>query len=143
MLFVFLKLWNWFINNPTADQLINKRQSQNTIFILPILTVILYSDSSEVNNDLTHGSGIGFSVKMLWSCSFKSNKFFIPAEREPDLEGLLMGKKNEEETPAAQKAVEPVEYMAAEQGAGGLTGENQSKKQPENIGTVHYPYIYI
>lgn len=47
-----------------------------------------------------------------------------------------MGKKNGEETLAAEMPDEPVEYLAEEQGV----GEKQPKKQPEDIGTVHYPY---
>lgn len=50
-----------------------------------------------------------------------------------------MGKKNGEETPAAQMPDEPLEYLAEEQGVGVLNGEKQPKKQPEDIGTVHYP----
>lgn len=62
-------------------------------------------------------------------------KLFIPPEREPDMEGILMGKKGEE-SPAAQEAVEPLEYMAEEQGVEGLNEDNQQRKQPENIGIL-------
>lgn len=55
------------------------------------------------------------------------------------MEGIFMGKKKEEENPAAQKTEEPVEYMAEEQGMEGLSVEKQRRKQPENLGTVYYP----
>lgn len=50
-----------------------------------------------------------------------------------------MGKKNGEDTPAAQMPDEPVEYLAEEQGVGLLNEEKELKKQPENMGTAHYP----
>lgn len=61
---------------------------------------------------------------------------FIPPEREPDMEGILMGKKKGEENPAAQKIDEPLEYMAEEQGVEGLNVEEQQRKPPENIGIL-------
>lgn len=53
------------------------------------------------------------------------------------MEGIFMGKKKEEESPAAQKPDEPMEYMAEEQGEEGLSVEKQQqRKQPENIGML-------
>lgn len=64
------------------------------------------------------------------------NKLFIPPDREPDMEGILMGKKKGEENPAAEKIDEPLEYMAEEQGMEGLNVEKQQRKPPENIGIL-------
>lgn len=52
------------------------------------------------------------------------------------MEGILMGKNKGEESPAAQEAVEPLEYMAEDQEVEGLNEDNQQRKQPENIGIL-------
>lgn len=70
------------------------------------------------------------------SCIFQIKQGFYSSEREPDTEGILMGKKNGEETPTSQKVDEPVEYLAEQEVVGGLNVEKQPKKQPENIGIL-------
>lgn len=52
------------------------------------------------------------------------------------MEGILMGKKNAEDSLGAQKTDEPVEYMAEDQGVGGFNEEKPPRKQPENIGIL-------
>lgn len=78
---------------------------------------------------------IEFSVKLFGSSFSELNKLFISPEREPDMEGILMGKKKGEESPA-QKTEEPLEYLAEEQGVEGLSVEKQQRKPPENIGIL-------
>lgn len=67
---------------------------------------------------------------------FQIKQVLYSSEREPNAEGILMGRKNGEETPTSQKMDELVEYMAEEQVVGGLNLDKQPKKQPENIGIL-------
>lgn len=73
-------------------------------------------------------------MKLLWSSFSKLNKFLIPPEREPDIEGILTGKK-EKESPDAQKADEALEYMVEEQAVESLNVGKQ-QKLPDNIGIL-------
>lgn len=53
------------------------------------------------------------------------------------MEGILMGKKGEE-SPAAQKTEEPLEYMEEEQEVEGHNVEKQQRKPPETMGILKY-----
>lgn len=61
---------------------------------------------------------------------------FVPSEREPDVDGIFIGKDKGEEGPAAQKTEEPVEYVAEEPGVGQPNMEKQLRKQSDNIGIL-------
>lgn len=67
---------------------------------------------------------------------FQIKQGLYSSERESDTEGILMGKKNGEETPTSQKVDDPLEYLAEEVVVGGPNVEKQLKKQPENIGIL-------
>lgn len=62
----------------------------------------------------------------------------MPPENDPEMEGMMMGREKADESPAAQKTDEPMEYATEEQAVGQANVEKQLNKQPENMGMYAY-----
>lgn len=73
----------------------------------------------------------------------KLYNMLMPSENDPGMEGMMMGKEKADESPAAQKTDEPMEYVIEEQAMGRANVEKRLNKQPESMGMCAYVVLFL